>query len=272
MNIKLQGKAGEEAMIIQRDYNKLLLGQGLATLQPSETIVNAPQIATGQPVKGQAQTAQSGAVAPQGQAQAATVQAPVAPAQAQATTDGKRPTASQIAATAEQQKEEAQVAGKDIATIRAGYGKSVDDATRLVKQAGDLLSDPGFEVSVGFSAQPFFQNIPGSDKATWKAKHEEVIGQQFTEAIKALKGLGAMSDKEGDAAQAAISRLKNTDQNEASFKASVKELQSLIKRGVERNAEKLGKEKPDWDTLMKSGAPEAGGGTTASGNKFKKVQ
>ena len=282
MNIKTQGKAIEEAMAIQRDYNKLLVGQGLAPLQPSDTPLIAPQIATGQPVQGQAQQAPAGVASPvaptvQGQpmvAQGQPVQAPVSPAQsqAQATTGAPRPTASQIAATAEQQKEEAQAAGKDIATIRAGYGKSVDDATRLVRQAGELITDKGFEVSVGFSAQPGFQYIPGSDRATWNAKHQEVIGQQFTEAIKALKGLGAMSDKEGDAAQAAISRLKNTDQNEASFKASVKELQSLIKRGVERNAEKLGKEKPDWDTLMKAGTTESSAGTTSSGNKYKKVQ
>jgi hypothetical protein len=44
MNIKLQGKAGEEAMAIQRQYNQLLVGQGLAPMQPSETPIIAPQI------------------------------------------------------------------------------------------------------------------------------------------------------------------------------------------------------------------------------------
>jgi hypothetical protein len=43
-NIKLQGKAGEEAMAIQRQFNQLLIGQGLAPMQPGETPIIAPQI------------------------------------------------------------------------------------------------------------------------------------------------------------------------------------------------------------------------------------
>lgn len=43
-NIKLQGKTAEEQLIIQRQYNQLLVGQGLAPMQPSETPLVAPQI------------------------------------------------------------------------------------------------------------------------------------------------------------------------------------------------------------------------------------
>ena len=272
MNIKLQGKTLEQQMTIQQDYNKLLVGQGLAPLQPNDTPLVAPQIAGGPTVAG-APAAMPAPGAPAAAPQpGAPRPAPGAVAPTPMPAAGPRPTASQIAATAEAQKQEAQEVGTDLGKVRTGYGKSVDGATRLIRQAEELITDKGFEVSVGFSAQPFFQNIPGSDRATWKAKHNEVVGQTFSLAIENLKGLGAMSDKEGDAATAAISRLKNTDQNEESFKAAVKELQSLIKRGVERNAEKLGKEKPDWDALMKSGTTDSGGGTTSSGNKYKKVQ
>ena len=44
MNIRLQGKAGEEAMAIQRQYNQLLVSQGFPPLQPSDTPITAPQI------------------------------------------------------------------------------------------------------------------------------------------------------------------------------------------------------------------------------------
>ena len=244
MNIKLQGKTLEQQMTIQQDYNKLLVGQGLAPLQPNDTPLVAPQIAGGQSVQGQPSVAQGQPV--QGQRPPMPVQAPVSPAQsqAQAQAPGPRPTASQIAATAEQQKQEAQEVGQDLGKIKTNFGKSKDAATRLINQAEDLITDKGFSVSVGASVQPGFQYIPGSDRATWKAKHEEVVGQTFVEAIKELKGMGALSDREGAAASSALSRLRNTDQNEESFKAAVKELQFIVKRGVDRNAEKLGREKP----------------------------
>jgi hypothetical protein len=270
-NIKLQGKAGEEAMAIQRDYNKLLVGQGLAPMQPGDTPVTAPQIAggpatgagsavAGQPVQGD--TAVQGQAVGAGQA----VQG------AGAGAGGARPTASQIAATAEQQKQEAQEVGVDIGKIKTNFGKSKDAATRLINQAEDLITDPGFSSSVGASIQPFFQYIPGSDRATWSAKHEEVVGQTFLTAIENLKGMGALSDKEGSAATAAISRLKNTNQNEASFKAAVKELQFIVKRGVDRNAEKIGKDKPFGTNEPEVGSTGSSAGTTSSGNKYKKVQ
>ena len=273
MNIKLQGKAGEEAMAIQREYNKLLVGQGLAPMQPGDTPINAPQIAggptagAGQAVAGQ--PAQGGALV-QGQAQG-TAQGTAQGAGAGA--GGPRPTASQIAATAEQQKQEAQEVGTDLGKIKTNFGKSKDAATRLINQAEELITDPGFSVSVGASAQPFFQYIPGSDRATWSAKHEEVVGQTFLTAIESLKGMGALSDKEGAAATAAISRLKNTSQNEESFKAAVKELQFIVKRGVDRNAEKLGREKPFGTSEPEVGSvSSSNSGTTSSGNKYKKVQ
>ena len=272
MNIKLQGKTLEEQMAIQREYNSLLVGQKLQPLQPNDTPLIAPQIATGQPAQGQPMVAQGQPV--QGQRPPMPVQAPVSPAQsqAQAQPTGPRPTASQIAATAEAQKQEAQEVGQDLGKVRTNFGKSKDAATRLINQAEDLITDKGFSVSVGASVQPGFQYIPGSDRATWKAKHEEVVGQTFLTAIESLKGMGALSDKEGAAATAAISRLKNTDQNEESFKAAVRELQFIVKRGVDRNAEKLGREKPFGTSEPTAGTTDSGGGTTASGNKFKKVQ
>jgi len=259
MNIKLQGKTLEQQMTIQQDYNKLLVGQGLAPLQPNDTPLVAPQIAGGPAVTG----APAGAAtmpAPGAPAAAPPPGAPkpapgaVAPTPLPAT--GPRPTASQIAATAEQQKQEAQEVGTDIGKIRTNFGKSKDAATRLINQAEDLITDKGFSVSVGASVQPGFQFIPGSDRATWRAKHEEVVGQTFLTAIESLKGMGALSDKEGAAATSAISRLKNTDQNEESFKAAVRELQFIVKRGVDRNAEKLGQAKPFGTTEPEVGTAD----------------
>ena len=264
INLKLQGKGVEEQMRILGDYNKQLAGAGFPIVQPSEVGIRVPQIGGGAPTTGAVAptAAPSQAQAAAGQAQAAPSQAqaaagarpsgaapvapvaPVAPTAVGAPAAGPRPTAPQLAAQAEALKQEAEEVGTDLGKVRTNYGKSKDAATRLINQAEDLITDPGFSVSVGASVQPFFQYIPGTDRATWKAKHDEVVGQTFLAAIENLKGLGALSDREGAAATAAISRLKDTNQNEESFKAAVKELQFIVKRGVDRNAEKLGREKP----------------------------
>ena len=56
-NIKLQGKAGEEAMAITRQYNQLLVGQGLAPMQPGEVPITAPQIGGSAPAPAPAPSA-----------------------------------------------------------------------------------------------------------------------------------------------------------------------------------------------------------------------
>ena len=281
INLKLQGKGVEEQMRILGDYNKQLAGAGFPIVQPSEVGIRVPQIGGGVPTPGAAApaAAPSQAQAAAGQTQAAPSQAqaaagarpsgaapvaPVAPTAVGAPATGARPTAPQLAAQAEALKQEAEEVGIDLGKVRTNYGKSKDAATRLVNQAEDLINDKGFSVSVGASAQPFFQYIPGTDRATWKAKHDEVVGQTFLAAIENLKGLGALSDREGAAATSAISRLKDTNQNEESFKAAVKELQFIVKRGVDRNAEKLGKEKP-----FGTSEPEVGAAAMSPADKAR---
>lgn len=257
INLKLRGKGVEESMAILRDYNQRLVGQGFPPVQPGEVGINVPQIGGGQAAAPTSTAPAAGPVAPaagQSAAQAAaagsggkitplptTAAAPAGVPPAATLPVGQRPTMTQLDTQATIAKETAETIGKDIGVTAANFGKAKDSAMTLINQAQGLVDDPGFEVSVGFSSQPFFQLIPGTDKATWMAKKEEVVGKTFLTAIESLKGFGALSDQEGRAATAAISRLNNTNQNEESYKAAVKELQDIVKRGVDRNAAKLGK-------------------------------
>lgn len=251
LNLKLEGKTAEEKMAITRDYNSKLIASGYGPVQPYEVNLAAPQISGGTTTVGGGTTTTTGGAPVGGGTTTTTGGAPTSSSQGAPTSGttapvnappaGKRPTGPELDAERTKLTEEAEVTGKDIGTIRANFDKSKDAAVTLINQAQSLITDPGFSVSVGASAQPGFQFIPGTDKATFYAKHEEVVGKTFLAAIENLKGMGALSDREGQAATAAISRLKNLNQNEESFKAAVAELQDIVKRGVDRNAEKLGK-------------------------------
>lgn len=268
LNLKLQGKTQEEKMAITRDYNSKLVGAGYQPVQPYEVNLQAPQIAqpAAQPAAGAvppaaAQPAAQGGevrqlpqtVAPPAQTQPAAAPAavatPVSPTVAQPAT-GTRPTATQLEAQRTQATTEAKEAGEDIAKVRANQGKNEATSDYLITKIDELVKHPGFSVSVGASAQPGFQFIPGTDKASWYARFDEVKGQAFLQAFETLRGGGQITEREGAAATAALQRM-NTSQSEAEFKEAANDFINVVKRTVDRNRVKLGQE-PKYGTAPES--------------------
>jgi hypothetical protein len=139
------------------------------------------------------------------------------------------------------EKETIQLA-EDRAKIRANYGQIKENVDVIENLGRELVTHPGFEVSVGATVQPGFQYIPGTDKADWYARFKEVQGKQFISAIDSLRGTGAISDKEGDAAKAAVSRM-STSQSEQEFRKAQHEFVSMMKRYADRASEKIGEPK-----------------------------
>jgi len=243
VNIKLQGKTAEEQMAILRPYNQALAGQGLPAIDPSEVGIRAPQIggapAVGGGVATPAVPGAQGAPAG-GQGAAATAGT------------GKRPTQTEIEAGKTRAKEEAEVTGKDIGTTRANQGKSEQNADYLITKIDQLVAHPGFEVSVGSQLGPsmgfgmFKEPVRGTDAAGWFARFKEVQGQSFLQAIENLRGMGALSNMEGETATKAIQRM-SVSMSEAEFKEAAKDFQDIIRRGIDRNRSKLGQE-PKYKT------------------------
>jgi len=265
INLKLQGKGVEEQMAILRDYNKALVGQGFVPVQPSEVNIAVPQIAGGAPAPA-AQPA--GAVAPQpvapqpAAAPAPARGAPVAPvplaqapqgrvAPAGAPT-GARPTMTELEAGKTIAKESAEVVGKDIGTTRANQGKAEQNADYLITKINELVTHPGFETSVGrkglsygfgLTKEPILE---GTDASDFQARFKEIGGQSFLQAIENLRGMGALSNLEGESATKAIQRM-STSQSEKEFKTAAQEFNEIIQRGIDRNRVKLGQE-PKYGT------------------------
>lgn len=251
INLRLQGKGVEEQMRILGDYNKQLAAAGYPIVQPSEVGINVPQIGGAAPT---ASAPAAPAAAPSRAQQAAQAlqqgAAPSAPAvpgaQPAAAAAGARPTGPQLAAQAAGEK----IVGEDIGKLRTNIGTAERNADYLLTKVNELTAHPGFSVSVGASVQPGFQFIPGTDKADWYARFDEIKGQQFLQAIEQMRGTGAISDREGAEAKAAISRM-NTSQSEKEFKKAAEDFQNIVRRGIDASRRKLGQE-PKYGTKPES--------------------
>ena len=89
---------------------------------------------------------------------------------------------------------------------------------------------PGFSEAVGFGFGTAM--IPGTEGKSFSIRHKEVLSQAFLDAFEALKGGGAITEKEGEKATAARTRM-DLAQSETEYMAAAREYQGVLKRGVE---------------------------------------
>lgn len=109
--------------------------------------------------------------------------------------------------------------------------QEVRDKSGKVIQAG-TAAHPGFQDTVGTTWKPGFRFVPGTNAADFQALFDQVKGSAFLEAFNVLKGAGAITEKEGEKATAARTRM-STAQSEDEFVKAAREYQDVIRRGVE---------------------------------------
>ena len=83
---------------------------------------------------------------------------------------------------------------------------------------------------------PGVRFVPGTDAAGFTALFDQVKGGAFMEAFQALKGAGAITEKEGEKATGALTRM-SLAQSEKEFVAAAREFQDVVRNGVQ-NAQK----------------------------------
>lgn len=116
----------------------------------------------------------------------------------------------------------------------------VKDASGKVIQPG-TAPHPGFKSAVGMGdvytlgIPGVAQLTPGTDAADFKALYDQVKSGAFLQAFQAIKGAGAITEKEGEKATAAITRM-SLAQSEDEFLKAAREFQNNVRLGV-RNAE-----------------------------------
>jgi hypothetical protein len=108
---------------------------------------------------------------------------------------------------------------------------AVKDTSGKVIQAA-TAPHPGFNDAVGATWKPGFRFIPGTDAATFQTFQDQIEGTAFLSAFEALKGGGAISEKEGAKATAARLRMK-TASDEKGYMEAAREFQEVVRKGVE---------------------------------------
>jgi hypothetical protein len=111
---------------------------------------------------------------------------------------------------------------------KSAFAATAEDSMRLIDS---IINDPALPSITGMLQG----RIPPLTQAGTNllAKVEQVQGQAFLQAFDSLKGGGAITEREGFAAQNAIARLQRTQDNVA-FAAALKELNALLDRGRRR--------------------------------------
>lgn len=107
----------------------------------------------------------------------------------------------------------------------AAYSQSAIDAfDRAISTAGRLLKHPGFSTAVGMKGITGGLLggwvVPGTDAADFRAELEAMKAQVFLPMVQSMKGMGALSNAEGEKLTASIGAL-DPKMSESGFQASL---------------------------------------------------
>jgi len=115
---------------------------------------------------------------------------------------------------------------------------------------GKVNPHPGLSKATGLGGgvMRFFSGTEGKN---FEIRHKEVLSQAFLDAFEALKGGGAITEKEGDKATSARTRM-DLAQSKEEYMTAAREYQGVLKRGVENARARMQRS----GTTPPAGAPE----------------
>jgi hypothetical protein len=122
-----------------------------------------------------------------------------------------------------EKRQEEQVAKQQVAeSVKA-------KSERMVSLMTELRDHPGFGGLFGVG----YTGIPGTESANAKVLYDQIQAQGFMEAIKDMKGMGALSNAEGEKASAAFVGINPSMSEDAALKR-IDEVIKYIKEGEKR--------------------------------------
>jgi hypothetical protein len=140
-----------------------------------------------------------------------------------------------------QAKEAAEAEGK----IRGQANVALPGAERTTSRALRMLEEvekhPGLSEAVGFIAGRLPALTPKG--ADFRERIEQVDAMVFGDAVEVMRGLGALTDREGPKITAARARLK-TAKNEDDFRTALKDVRDVFNDGIANMRERAGKTAP----------------------------
>ena len=125
----------------------------------------------------------------------------------------------------------------DVVDQMVGKQEVRDSKGNLIQAA--TKPHPGFQNAVGATWLPGARFVPGTNAASFQALQDQIEGNAFLSAFEALKGGGAISEKEG--AKATAARLRMTlAQDEKEYVKAAREFQDVVRTGVQNAQRKAG--------------------------------
>lgn len=122
------------------------------------------------------------------------------------------------------------------------YNAGMDTLSRTIDTATKVINSPGFTGYFGTNLNPLSSRyIPGTDAADTEALVDTLKSQGFMSGIQQMKGMGALSNAEGQKVMDAIGNL-SASQSEKSARAAINTIISTTQRAQQRMQQKYGKD------------------------------
>jgi hypothetical protein len=150
---------------------------------------------------------------------------------------------------------EARVVGKTAGSSVVELPQVRENAQQMFDVLFKLKNSPLNTIYGAASVAPV---VPGTAQADAFALWDQVNGKAFLQAFESLKGGGQITEKEGERATAAITRLGNRKMSPGAAQEAIRELQAVAFRGLKRAEAAAGR--------AQAQAPAAGGNVVDFGS------
>jgi hypothetical protein len=131
---------------------------------------------------------------------------------------------------------ESRAIGEARGAATAGAPAEIAQADETLSFIDEVRNHPGLEQGTGMSS--VFNVVPGTSGYDFQNRVNQLLSGGFLTAIDQLRGMGALSNAEGQTATRAISRM-DTATSKEEFIAALDDYERVVKAGRERAASKL---------------------------------
>lgn len=138
-------------------------------------------------------------------------------------------------------KEAEEKIGQAQGAARVALPAAEKTTARALKMLSELESHKGMSQGVGFILGRLPALTP--DAADFRERVDQVDSMVFGDAVEVMRGLGALTDKEGPRITAARARLK-TAKSEEDYKTALKDVREVFETGIENMRQKAGSSGP----------------------------
>ena len=100
-----------------------------------------------------------------------------------------------------------------------------------IDNADSLITDPGLEIASGLQA--IIPTIPGTSQADFRSRLEALKSQVFLSQVEKMRGLGALTDREGEALANAIGTM-SINQSDDALRKSIVSIRNKLQEARDR--------------------------------------